>query len=82
MSERDEFAAYFRSELHERRMLDAQKRTVERMAALGRVELFSAFSEAIGTVFGIGRFYRTLGMKHQGAAVFREAFQWMKKGTD
>lgn len=79
---RDEFAEYFRSDEHNRRMEDATKRTLERLSGIGRGELLAGFSEAIGTVFGVAQYYRTLGLKHQGAKVFREVFHWMKKGTD
>lgn len=78
----DEFAAYFRSDLHNKRMLEARQVTEQRLSALGRHDFLSAFSDAIGTVYGVGQFYRSLGLKHQGAKVFTAVFQWMKKGTD
>lgn len=79
----DAFEAYFKSDLHARRMADASKRTAERLAAIGgQGDLLPAFSEAIGTLFGVGHFYRHLGLKHQAANVFREVFKWLKTGTD
>ncbi len=78
----DEFAAYFKSELHNRRMEDATKRTAEALSGIGRTDWLASFSEAIGIIFGVGHYYRTLGLKHQGAKVFREVFHWMKTGTD
>ena len=58
------------------------KRAAERLAGIGREDVFAAFSEAVGMVFGVATFYRTLGLKHQGARIFREVFHWMKKGVD
>lgn len=78
----DDFAAYFRSDLHKKRMEESIVRNAERLAAMGKTDMFAAFSEAIGMAFAVGQFYRMLGLKHQGAAVFREIFHWMKKGTD
>lgn len=79
----DAFEAYFKSDLHARRMADASKRTAERLAAIGgQGDLLPAFSEAIGILFGVGTFYRTLGLKHQFAAIFRDVFKWSKSGVD
>lgn len=78
----DEFSVYFKSDLHNSRMLDAQKRTGDRLSALVRHDMLFAFSEAIGTIFGVGHFYRTMGLKHQGAKVLMGVFHWMKSGTD
>lgn len=78
----DRFADYFKSSLHLSRLNDAQKRTAERLAGIGREDLLAACSEAIGMAFGIGQFYRVLGLKHQAAQVFNDVFKWLKKGTD
>ena len=78
----DEFAAYFRSDLHKKRMEESIVRNAERLAAMGKSDAFASFSEAIGMAFAVGQYYRLLGLKHQGAAIFREIFHWMKKGTD
>ena len=76
------FADYFRSDLHSKRMQESIVRNAERLGAMGKSDLFATFSEAIGMVFAVGQFYRLLGLKHQGAAIFREVFKWMKTGTD
>lgn len=78
----DDFAAYFTSEQHKSRQGDAINRAVERLSGIGKGDLLASFSEAIGTIYGVGHYYRTLGLKHQGASIFREVFKWMKSGTD
>lgn len=78
----DSFESYFTSEVHNKRVADAVVREGERLAAIGRSDLKTAMSEAIGTVFGIAAFWKQLGMKHIGSKTMRDAFLWMKKGVD
>lgn len=78
----DEFAAYFRSEAHERRMAESMERHGAALGALAMSDPFQAFSEAIGMAFAVGNFYRRLGLKHQAAKVFMGIYSWLKKGTD
>lgn len=77
----DGFVRYFQSDLHNKRQAEALQRTVDRLTALGQNEFLSAFSEAIGMIYGIAHFYKHLGMKHQGAKVLWSAANWIKKGT-
>lgn len=78
----DSFEAYFKSDLHTRRVDDATRRAVEKLTELGKDDLLPAFSEAIGMLFGVAHFYRTLGLKHQFALIFTRVYAWSKKGTD
>lgn len=84
---KDEFSEYFSSDTHNARMEEARRRTLERLIGIAQGAgdghaLLPAFSEAIGTLFGIGDFYRRLGLKHQFARIFREIYTWLKKGSD
>lgn len=78
----DDFVAYFNSDRHNRRVEDSTKRNVERLSAIGKDDMLAAFSEAIGMAWAVAHFYRTLGLKHQGAKIFSGLFHWMKRGTD
>lgn len=78
----DRFVLYFRSDLHNKRVEDARGRAFMRLANIGKEDLLAGMSEAIGTLFGVGLFYRSLGLKHQASQVFMEVYRWLKSGTD
>lgn len=78
----DDLSIYMGTDLHHRRMEDATKRAVEKLVNVSRDDLFAGLSEAMGMLFGIGHFYRQLGLKHQAAKVFMAVFKWLKGGTD
>lgn len=73
---------YMKSNLHAQRLENATRREVDRLVDIGKVDLDYAMSEAIGTLFGIGHFFKKMGLKRIWPQVSSSLFKYMKSGTD
>lgn len=71
----DEFVDHFNSQAHIDRVERASSAAVDHLKNIALLEdngLLMSMSEAMGRLYGIATYYRSLGLNHQGQKVFTD----------